>query len=156
VESKAEEFICRSLRTILDGVSDGASVEDFDQLKDVLAGLEYFIPEVLSEIHPEWHNESLDGVLPLHVQKSGERELELFGLCIIISDQTLIPVHLRLEISPISEQVSYFELKLGERKDDEMIMLPYESQSHVRKRLYALIGKEETLNWAYKVSFGQK
>ena len=59
VVSKAEEIICRSLRAILDGVSDGASIADFDQLQDVLDALDYFIPEVLRQLHPEWNHESL-------------------------------------------------------------------------------------------------
>ena len=73
------------------------------------------------------------GVLPLNVRKTGDRELELFALCIIINDQSLIPVHLRLEISPNSDEVLCLELKLGERKDDAMLPQPYETYNQIRK-----------------------
>ena len=47
MESKAEEFICRSLRRIFEMVPNGSNVKDFKRFQDVLEGLEYYIQEVI-------------------------------------------------------------------------------------------------------------
>jgi hypothetical protein len=137
-------------------VPNGASVASSEHLQDLLDGLEFFIPEVLRDIHHDWDYESLDGVIPVVVRKVGEREAELFGLCIIISDQTLTPIHLRLQPSASSDEVSWLECQLGEKGEQGMIRTPYELLDRAIKPLYALEGKEDMIDWLYKVTCGQK
>ena len=89
--SKAEEIASRSLRSVLGGLHVGANIDDSPEFRDALSGLEWFLPTVVAEIHPEWTGESLDGFY-LHVaQKTGDREAEILGLCCLLSDQTLTP-----------------------------------------------------------------
>jgi hypothetical protein len=154
--SRAEQSISRSLRAILAGLPDGAGVADSDQFREVLCGLEYFPPEVLGEIHPEWNQESLDGVIPLVARKTRDAEAEIFGLCIIISDQTLTPLHLCLQVSASRDEVSWLECKLGERGELGMVRTPYQALNATRKRLYALEGRADMIDWAYKVTFGHR
>ena len=154
--SKAEQCVSRSLRTILGGVPIGASVAGSGHPQNVLDGLEFFIPEVLREIHHEWDYESLDGFIPVVARKVGELKAEIFGLCIIISDQTLTPIHLRLQVSNSVDEVLWLECQLGEKGEHGMVRTPYEFLNRAIKPLYALEGKEDTMNWVYNVTFGQR
>src|SRR5262245_546353 len=116
--SKAEEIASRRLRAILAGLPDGATIGDSPGFRDALSGLEWFLPTVLAEIHPEWTGESLDGIYAHVAQKTGEGEAEILGLCCLMSDQTLTPIHLRLRVSTTADEVSWLELRLGENGRD--------------------------------------
>jgi hypothetical protein len=155
--SRAEESISRSLRAILADLPDGASIGHSEQFRAVLSGLEFFLPhQVLCEIYSEWNHESLDGILPLVAKKTRDGEAEIFGLCIIISDQTLTALHVRLQVDSSTDVVSWLECRLGERGKHGMVRTPYESSSAAAKRLYALDGKQDQMDWVYKVTFGDR
>jgi hypothetical protein len=153
--SKSEQIISRSLREILAGLPVGARIAEAEKIREVLSGLEWFVGEILGEVYPEWERESLDGVYPLVAQKSGEGEAEIFGLCIIISDQTLVPLHLRLQVAPSVDEVSWLECRLGEWGVQGMVRTPYGLKS-LDKLLYRLQGKENSIDWVYKVTFGDR
>jgi hypothetical protein len=152
----AEEAISRTLRTILASQPAGVKLAGSEELREVLVGLEWFLPSVLGEVHKEWADESLDGIYPLFVRKVAEGEVELFGQCILISDQTLVPLHLCLQIDSTKDRVSWLECRLGERGERGMIRTPYESLMKALKRLYALEGRMNEIDWMYKVGFGER
>lgn len=155
--SRAEESISRSLRVVLADLPDGAGIGDSEQFQQVLSGLEFFLPhQVLREIYPEWDHESLDGIMPMLARKTGEGEAEIFGVCILISDQTVTPLHVRLQVAASANEVSWLECRLGERGRHGMVRLPYDSSSAMAKRLYALDGKPDQIDWVYKVTFGHR
>ena len=60
--SATEQHLARDLRTVLQNVDVGDHIVDSDDLREAMSTLEYFIPQVLREIHPEWNHESLDAV----------------------------------------------------------------------------------------------
>ena len=125
--SKAEEIVAKSVRTILGRVATGDNIEDCDDLRDVLSALEWFIPfipEVLQEIHSEWINESLDGLYPPVTRKTGEREVEIFGLCNFISDQTLTQIYVHLQIGLSEDKVTWLECRLGDNSPHGMVRSP--------------------------------
>jgi len=153
---KAEEIASRCLRAILAGVPTGATIGDSPEFREALTGLEWFLPGVLAEIHPEWTGESLDGIYAHVAHKTGEREAEIFGLCCLMSDQTLTPIHLHLQLSPTTDEVSWLELRLGEKGQAGMVRRPYPASSSIYNRLHALSGKINTIEWVYKVTFGQR
>jgi len=153
--SQLEEIVCRSLRTLLKGVPIGGSVADSGNLQDLLSGLEFFIPEVFGELNRDWDDE-LDGFIPVMARKTANQEVEIFGLCILITDQTLTPIHLQLQISPTSDEVSWLQCRLGERGEQGMVRLPYGSRNRAAKRLYAFEGKEDMIDWVYKIIIGQR
>jgi hypothetical protein len=78
--SRAEQIVSRSLRAILSDLADGASIAEGEQFREFLTGLEYFVPEVLSEVYPEWRKESLDGFYPLVAKKTRERGRDFWPL----------------------------------------------------------------------------
>jgi hypothetical protein len=153
MQSPAEHILVRSFRSILADLPTGFEIEESAEFRSALNALEFFVSEVLSEIHSEWRGEALDGVIPLTSRKTGEREVEILGLCILLSDQTVTPIQLRLQIAPASDEVSWFECRLGERGREGMVRTPYERRS---KRLYALEGRTDSIDWVYQVTFGDR
>jgi hypothetical protein len=82
----AEENVSRTLRAILAALPVGADIPRSEQLEDALVSLDYFLPGVLSEIHQEWNDESLDGIFPVFARKTAEGEAEIYGQCVLITD----------------------------------------------------------------------
>lgn len=155
--SSIEQNICRSLRTVLAGLLHGASINDSEHFREILSGLEFFLPhQVLNEVYCEWDHESLDGIIPMLARKTGEGEAEILGLCILISDQTLTPVHIRLQIAASTDEVSWLECRLGERGKTGMVRVPCDSHEALAKRIYALDRKQDRIDWVYKVTFGER
>jgi hypothetical protein len=149
----AEENLSRSLRSILGQISNNAPIEDSEQRREFLLGLEFFLPGVLREIHPEWRWESLDGVIPYVARKTGNLEAEFIGHYILITDQSHTPIHLRLQLAPDVDEVSWLELKLGEKGDNGQIQRPYPPTF---KRVAAVKDRTDSIDWVYKVGFGQR
>ena len=154
--SKAEEIASRRLRAILAEIPAGATIDDSPEFRDALTGFEWFLPTVLAEIHREWIGESLDGIYPHVAQKTGEGEVEILGLCCLISDQTLTPIHLCLQLSTTADEVSWLELRLGEKGQGGMVRIPYSSSPSIHKRLHALSRRASKIEWAYEVTFGER
>lgn len=153
--SRAEEIASRNLRAILAGLPTEATIDDSEAFREALSGLEWFLPGVLAEIYPEWDYESLDGLYSQTSRKIGEREAEILGLCCFMSDQTLTPILLRLQLSAATDEISWLELRLGEMGRYGMERRPYPRGS-IHKRLHALNGREDSIAWVYKVAFGQR
>jgi hypothetical protein len=154
--SKAEEVASHRLRAILAGIPTGATIGDSPEFSEALSGLEWFLPTVLAEIHPEWTGESLDGIYPCVAHKTGEREAEILGLCCLISDQTLTPIHMHLQLSRTAYEVSWLELRLGEKGQAGMVRIPYLSSPSIHKRLHALSQRTRTIAWVYSVTYGER
>ena len=130
----SDERLVKSVRTILDQVTTGDKIEESDDLQEFLNALEWFIPEVLEEIHSEWKNECLDAVLPHLTRKTGEREVEVFGLCILITDQTFTPIYVKLQIHSSEDKITLLECKLGEKDPRGKIRTKYCSPSSIIKK----------------------
>jgi hypothetical protein len=154
--SKAEEIASRRLRAILAETPAGETIHDSPEFRDALSGFEWFLPTVLAEIHPEWTGESLDGIYPHIAHKIGEREAEILGLCCLMSDQALTPIHLRFQLSSTADEVSWLELRLGEKGPAGMVRIPYSSSPSIHKRLHALSRRASTIEWVYQVTFGDR
>jgi hypothetical protein len=154
--SRVEKLVSHSLRTLLADLPNGECLEPSDELASVFRGFERIVPDVLGEIYPGWYRESLDGILPLLVRKTGECETEIFGLCILMSDQTLTPLYLRLQVSANRDEISWLECRLGERNKDGMSRIPYPDLHKMMRLLMRLDGKIDQIDWFYKATFGKK
>jgi len=155
VKISAEQSLCRSLRECLAGRQLGECIGDSDSYRDFLNSLEYFIPEVLVQVHSAWRSEGLDGVLPLLAIKRGEREIELAAYCILIRDQTMAPLYLRMQLAADVDEVAWLECRFGERGPQGMIRLPYAQPNRLDKKLYACIQQGDTkgIAWAFGATF---
>jgi hypothetical protein len=157
-KASPEQHVATSLRTLLQGKRIGTDLlfddRDFDARHDLDVSLQFFLPQVLAEVYREWERESLDGFYFTVGKKRDDFEAEFFGLCLIISDQTLTPIHVCLEISAEREEVTWLECRLGERDGNDMLRTPYHLKSVADKRVLALNGRVDSIDWAYKVEFG--
>jgi hypothetical protein len=154
--SIAESRICELLRPILAALPASTEIEDSEQFQQVLTGLQFFLPEVLEEVHREWRFASLDGVYPAVARKTGNDEMEIIGLCCLISDQTMTPLHLRLQLDPAHDAVSWLQCKLGEvGADGRMRREPY-SQGIVQKNMLPVAKRLDSIEWVYVVAYGER
>lgn len=155
--SKTEEVVAHSLRACLAGLVENATIEESEDFRSLVSGLEFFLPAVLSEVHHEWRDESMDGFHLVVARKTGPREAEFIGLCILISDQTLTPIHIRLRGSASENEIEWLECKVGESGEGkgQMVRLPYDSPRQ-GKLLATLPNRLNTLDWAYHVGFGER
>lgn len=145
--------MAQSLRILLNQTAVGASFEETEDYRLLMGALDYFIPEVLSEIHPEWKSDTLDGVIPLAAERTGEREAVFFGISWLIGDQSIVPTYIQLQIDPVLDRVNWLECRIGERRLQGMLRRP---GSSFDKQLYLLQGREDRIDWAYHVTFGEK
>jgi hypothetical protein len=142
------------LRPLLAGRAVGETIEDSPALREWCSTLERYLPELLREIHPEWERESLDGIYPEIASKSGEFEIELAGLCILISDQSVAPLYLRLQIDSHASKVTWLDCKLGEAGPDGLVRTPYN-----RRRMLAKPSPPTDwarIAWFYHLGFGER
>jgi hypothetical protein len=153
-----EETIACLLRAILDGLADDAIIENSEAFRNVLNALNFFLPAILAERHPEWKHESLDGIYPDCARKTGPNDVEISGVCILISDQTLTPLHVCLQISASGNEIEWLECTLGVRGEGKLGMLrvPYDAMSD-KQLVAATMGKDKDIfDWAFMVGFGQR
>jgi hypothetical protein len=155
----AEETASSRFRALLEGMPIGAAILDGQPLRDALRPLEHYIPKVLREIHPEWEDESIDGIFPYLVTKTGDNEAEIIGLCILLSDQSLVLLHLRFRLATRTDEICWMECRLGQAGPRGMVRTPYESIMSPYK-LWAkhsdLRAASDQLEWAYHVAFGNR
>jgi hypothetical protein len=147
-----EQRISRALRSALEHMVDGAEFLGTRELRRACDALEYFLPSVLAEVYPYWKKESLDGFYFSEARKLGPQQAELFGMCILISDQTLTPIHLQLKVAPAEEKIDGMECKLGKRGtgEGEMERVPW---SQWRDNPFAgLPDSKELVDWVYRVT----
>ncbi|WP_425396734.1 hypothetical protein [Aeoliella sp.] len=133
----------------------GGELEDEALAQDQI-GLSWFIPGVLREVHPEWKYESLDGVLPLVVRRTGPLEMELIGNAILITDQTVVPVHLQLQLDESAERIRWLECRLGENVDGQLKRVPYSSDAWQVRRAMEAVRNLDAIDWFYAVGYGTK
>ena len=59
--STVEHLLSRSLRAVLADLPANGDIGESENLQLALSALTRFIPEMLTEVFPEWGRESLDG-----------------------------------------------------------------------------------------------
>ena len=150
-----EQRVCECLGPLLREHVIGESLGDLNTQHDLLASFEFFLPEVLREVHAEWKGESLDGVYPRLFRKVGDREMELVGIAIFISDQTLTPIWFGLQLSPQYDRVSWIDLRLREHWENGCRREPY-SHGKVHGTMLHVLERLKSIDWFYHVGFGER
>lgn len=154
--SKAEAGLCESLRAALAGLRVGAEVPDSPARRDLCSAIEFYVPEELRRRCAAWAYESLDGVIPLAARKRGDVEIEIFGLCTLITDQALAPIHVKLQLTAAGNAVGWLQSRLGERGTEGMVRTPYAHLVKAMKRLHALDLRPARIDWLYRFGFGTR
>ena len=151
-----EQKVGGALRSVLEPLALGSDIAESADLQRLLLGLEYFLPSILGEIYPHWKYESLDGVFLAKATKTGQASAELRGVCILISDQSITPFHLRLGASLSDDSIAWMECRIGRRGSGkgEMDRTPW-SRWHGHSYSFLQDSLKPT-DWAYKVGFGDE
>lgn len=76
------------------------------------------------------------------------------GMALFISDQTLTPLHVCLQLSADCDRVSWMDLKLGERVDGNCRRDPYGS-SEATRTMAQVTERLDSIDWFYYVSYGE-
>jgi hypothetical protein len=148
VISTAETIVSRSLRIVLAGMSPGSAIDESEPFRELQSALERFIPSVLGLRY-----EGLDAFRFAVARKVGPEEAEFIGLCLLITDQTWTPFHIRLRVSSTVDKVAALDCKLGEVGEGAggIVRTPYDS-NRVAKLLLSLPGRIHSIQWAHAVS----
>jgi len=154
--SGAEVIIAESLRPVLERLSTGDPFPESTELRKALSAMEYFIPEVLREIHSEWDHESLDVVYPLTTKKTGNQEADIFGLCLLISAQSIVPIHVRLQIDSQQNHVTWLECRLGDQETRDRVRRPSRSADSNQQQPSSIQAQPDQIDWAYRVTYGKQ
>jgi hypothetical protein len=151
--SRAEEVFSRQVRAVLAPIVIGESIPSSSEFTDLLVALEYFIPEVIEEIHQEWKGIGLDGVVPIRAKKTAEREIEIIGFAYVFRREPWSPVvHLRARVSEFKDELSSFACRIGERG----VAGDSQSRPPAIERKAALLALDaNAIDWAYAVAFGE-
>ncbi len=136
---------------MLSHVEIGDRIPESDALREAMSSLEYFIPQVLREIHAEWEHEALDAVFVECCTGIAEHEIEIVGTCIMVSDQTMVPTHTRIRVYATVNAIESMDCKLGELANDTMKRTPYGGNHGCRLPVATRI---EEIQWTYHVVFG--
>lgn len=147
---RTEAVASQCLRASLAPLSAGASIEKSEEFLAFQSALERFLPAELG-----WEGESFDAFRFVRAQKVAPDEAEFIGLALLISDQSWIPIHLRLRISPDSDQIAFLDCRVGEPGDGALGLetIPYRSGS-VNKVLHRLPEQIESMLWVYRATRG--
>lgn len=120
---------------------------------DICSSLELFLPELLRSRYPEWVEESLDGVFVARAQKTGRAAAQLVGTCILISDQTVTPFFVELELAHKSDSLATFRVLVGEPGGGPLGISGPGCNSQAAKRLLAnLTNRLDRVMWSYTVT----
>jgi hypothetical protein len=155
--SKAEASAANKLRSILDRTSVSTSLLDGGELRELLSALEWFLPQVPgSGDFRFWSYEGLDGIYPLRTDVISSRSIEIYGLALLISDQTLIPLYARLAASDDGEAIAWVHCKMGELDrgaERRLIRVPYE---HLNREMRKLRDRADPIAWAFTALRGTR
>jgi len=131
----------------------GDPVSSSEGWDDAVRALEPYLTLLLREVSPFWKHESLDGVYCEFASKTGPLEVELWGQCILITDQTLTPYHLELRVAQEADEIEWLECRLGEVRDGKLVRVPY---NEMRFFKHPISGHVRQIQWQFQVGFGSR
>ena len=120
---------------------------------DFLYLLELYIPRLLSHKYLQWEHESLDGFYLANARKLSSNSAEFSGLCILISDQTVTPFVIRLELNLLRNSIASYQVFLGEPGSGSLgISGPSCSSAKADDLLKALAERMDNISWSYFIT----
>ena len=111
-----ETRICAQLKeALLAGSAAEHSVGEQVTLPPaVLGAFEFYLPHLLRQVYPYWHDESLDGFAQVVAWRTGERSLRVFGLAQLITEaQSWTPCELHFTLAREQARFDALICRLG-------------------------------------------
>jgi hypothetical protein len=150
--SSLETIVVSELSALLENTSVGSALK-VEPSANLLSALERYIPQLLSREYPEWEYESLDGFLLSNAQKIGSETAEFSGLCILIDDQTVTSVFIRLALNANHNSIASYQVFLGESGGGHLGISGPPYNSPKTHRLLDTIGARlNNICWLYKIT----
>jgi len=146
--SNTEKTACNYLCKALKMYENGETMQGCEELQYALSILEVTIPEILSEKYSFWKDEYLDALFEEKSLRREEDEFEFFGMCRLMSDQTLTPLYVWVKMNQAREAFESVQIKLGEKSGKEMLKIPHaadEWSDYLDERT------PEEIDWFYEV-----
>ena len=107
---------------------------------------------VLKESYPEWESESLDGFFVAYACRTGPSTVEMYGTCILVTDQTCTPFHFTFELSQSEYRIIKYHVSVGEQGTGHLLISGPECNS--KKAMFLLQTIHErigNIEWAFEV-----
>ncbi|GGJ19399.1 hypothetical protein [Deinococcus roseus] len=146
-----ETRIAAELTACLEQTAVGAEFK-VEPAADLSSALEFYLPQLLSQHHSEWEWESLDGVLTTSAIKLDADTAELSGMCILISDQTVTPFFIRLQLSSSHDSIAAYRVLLGEPGGGRLgISGPICTSDRAQILLITLKERLQNIRWVYRI-----
>ena len=95
----------------------------------------------------------MDGVFHELAIKTAACQAEIAGLCILISDQSLTPYHVRLRYASHVDEIEWLDCRLGEIREDKLYRVPYNCNRGV---IRSVADRLESIEWQFHVGFGNE
>lgn len=119
------------------------------------SALDFFAPELLCQLYPEWRFEGLDGLSLVRATKIASRSAELAGMCCLIHDQTWTPFFAQIQHDPEGTEIEWMRCCVGIRGDGRggLLRLPRAS-SDVGLAL-AIAQSPDGFDWVFTATLGE-
>ena len=149
-----ERSVYEALRGVIAGLKVGDPVENWDARAVLLSALQFYVPQVLAEVHPHWQWEGLDFFEAGHAIMTAERQAEVIGMCCLIRDMTWTPIYVHLRHSGSDQTLEWMECRVGARGDGDggLLRLPNLDRSAPRR----IAQRPYEVDWAYAARFGDE
>jgi hypothetical protein len=150
--SRLESIVASDLSALLENASVGSALK-VEPSANLLFALELYIPQLLSRRYSEWEYESLDGFFLASARKIGSETAEFAGLCILISDQTVTPVFIRLTLNSSRDSIASYQVFLGEPGGGHLgISGPPCNSPHAHRLLETVSARLNNIRWSYSIT----
>lgn len=153
--SGVEEKLAKQLRAALARAEIGETLDSFEEFIKALTALDWLLPGILGEVHSHWKGRSFDGFLEHRSTKIGPASAEVFGMISLISDMTMVPIHVRLRVSQTVDEIEWLECRVGEVGGDSGGMIRHPISKAYRKRKSSSPRSVDAIDWAYAVTYGE-
>ncbi|WP_157463736.1 hypothetical protein [Deinococcus pimensis] len=148
--SDVDTRLARALRAVLDPMPEGA-VFEVHPSSDLASLLEVYLPRLLARRYPQWAWETLDAVFVTRARKVGPRAADLAGAALLMSDQTLTPLSVRLALAESGDEVASYEVRLGEPGGGRLrVSGPLYGRSGVF--VESVAARLDDIAWVYRVA----
>lgn len=143
-----ESLVSAQLRTVLADLGEGAAIPASPAFQELQDALEVWVPSLLG-----WRYEGLDAFRFASARKLTDLSAEFLGICLLISDQTWTPLHLRVTLAPSADSFDSVQCSLGEPGSgpNGLLRVPFTSKK-ADALLASLPSRAGEIPWVFAIT----
>ncbi len=142
--------VCKETAFLIQKKTEDITLIDIIDSTKLPSLLEVFITLELREKYEEWKYESLDGIYSGNISLEDSNQLNLVGMCILTSDQSVVPIYISIKVSDDFDEVLWIKGKIADSNSNGVIKFSYDS-NRWRKQLYTI--DVNKVNWFYTIEY---